>query len=598
MNKDKRKRLIWRLYPSYLLVVLISLSATGWYASSAMRRFYISQTRENLFHQAHLLIDQFRPLLEQGDLKRVDELCKAHGRHVPQRLTVILPNGVVAGDSMSDPGQMENHGAREEVKSALYGNPASTNRFSATLRQGMLYAAVPITGQDKIAGIMRVAIATRDMDVSLQTLRVHLIEGGFIIALLASVVCLVISRGISRPIETMRQGATRFARGDLAHRLDLPATVEFAELADAMNRMATDLENRIQVVMQQRNESQAVLSSMTEGVIALDASERILHCNQSALRMLDRSLEQVKDRSIQETIRNRELHDMLRETLADGTPTEKDITLGRQDGLVLNTHCTPLLDADGRRIGVLLVMNDVTRLRRLENMRRDFAANVSHEIKTPLTAIQGFVETLRHGGVDDPQEAARFLGIIHKHVIRLTAIIDDLMKLSRLEQKAEGTQVNLERCRVKEVIETAVQFCGPKAADKEIDISVTCDANISADMDVDLMEQAALNLLDNAVKYSPEGSSIHIDADIQDRMVRIRFKDHGIGIPQKHLSRLFERFYRVDTARSRKMGGTGLGLAIVKHIVQAHGGRVEVESVQGQGSIFTICIPSERVAVT
>jgi two-component system phosphate regulon sensor histidine kinase PhoR len=589
----KPKRLIWKLYPSYLLVVLISLLATGWYASTAMQHFYLSQTRENLFHQTQLLIDQFIPLLQPLDLWAVDALCKDHGGRVPQRLTVILPNGVVIGDSQSHPATMENHGDREEVQAALRGEPGSSIRFSTTLKQKMLYVAMPIRDQEQIKGVMRVSIAASAIDRSLHDLQIRLALGGVVIALLASVVCLVISRGISRPIESMRRGAGRFARGDLAHRLVPPKTVELAALAEAMNQMANELQNRIQTVIRQRNETQAVLSSMTEGVIGLNHKEEILNCNQTALRILDQSIDQVRGRSIQEIIRNRDLHEMLRQTLSSGTKTEGDVSIYRQGELVLSIHCSPLLDAHGERIGALLVMNDVTQLRRLENMRRDFAANVSHEIKTPLTAIQGFVETLRHGKVEDADEISRFLGIIHKHASRLAAIIDDLMKLSRLERDDEGTQLNLEPCPVKKVIDTAIQLCGEKAAQKQIDIEIHCEEGLVAQMDVDLMEQAAVNLLDNAIKYSPEQSCIQITAQRQGHDIDIHFKDQGIGIPKKHLPRLFERFYRVDTARSRKMGGTGLGLAIVKHIVQAHGGNVEVESTRGLGSTFSIFFPAD-----
>lgn len=594
----KPRRLIWQLYPSYLLVVLFSLLATGWYASSAMHRFYISQIRENLYHQAQLLIDQFLPMLDPLNAPAVDALCKSRGRLVPQRITVILPNGVVIGDSKSDPAQMENHGDRQEVQGALHGGSASATRFSATLDQQMMYVAIPIhdgvQNQPKILGVMRVSIATSAMDISLRELRVRLIWGGFVIALLASAVCLVISRRISSPIEIMRQGAARFARGDLAHRLDIPTTVELAALAEAMNQMANDLENRIQAVIRQRNEIKAVLSSMMEGVIALDHEERILHCNQTALGMFNQTLEQIRGRSIQEIIRNRDLHNMLRETLAEGAKTEGDITLHRQVGRVMNVHCTPLLDADETRIGALVVMNDVTQLRRLENMRSDFAANVSHEIKTPLTAIQGFVETLHHGNVDDPEEVSRFLGIIHRHVLRLADIIDDLMKLSRLEQDDEGTRLNIEPFRVKNMIAAAAQMCSKKAADKQIELRIHCDDDLSVDMDAALMEQAAVNLLDNAIKFSPENSAIDISVVRNGDDILIRFKDRGIGIAGKHLPRLFERFYRVDKARSRKLGGTGLGLAITKHIVQAHGGQVRVDSVQGVGSTFIISIPAGK----
>jgi two-component system phosphate regulon sensor histidine kinase PhoR len=588
------RRLIWQLYPSYLVLVLLSLLATGWYASMVMERIFISQTRDNLQHQAHLLARQFVSLLQPLDKVRVDALCKEHGDKVPTRFTVILPNGVVVGDSQSDPSHMENHGDRPEVQAAFHGAVGYTERFSSTLRHRMLYVAVPISDLNGVLGIMRVSIATSAIDTILKHFKGRVALGGVVIAALASLVCLVISRRISRPIEILRQGAERFARGELAHQLNPPSTLELASLAEALNRMAKDLEGRIQAVVRQRNESQAVLSSMSEGVVALDPEERVLHANQTAMDMFDTPADRITGRSIQELVRNHDLHGMVRKTLTEGLRTDGDITLYRQQNpLVLHTHCTPLLDPQGERMGALLVMNDVTQLRCLENMRRDFAANVSHEIKTPLTAIQGFVETLYHGNVENPEEVHRFLGIIHKHTNRLSAVIDDLMKLSRLEQEEQTLRLNTERTRIAKMIETAVQVCAPKASEKQIVIDIRCPDSLAADMDVDLMEQAAVNLLDNAIKYSPPASRIRVTAEQQENDIVIRFEDQGIGIANKHLPRLFERFYRVDKARSRKMGGTGLGLAIVKHIVQAHGGEVDVASVQGRGSVFTIRIPAE-----
>jgi two-component system phosphate regulon sensor histidine kinase PhoR len=284
---------------------------------------------------------------------------------------------------------------------------------------------------------------------------------------------------------------------------------------------------------------------------------------------------------------------MVRETLARGETGDRDIAVHGASERVLSTRCTPLLDAAGQRIGALLVMNDVTQLRRLETMRSDFAANVSHEIKTPLTAIQGFVETLAQGSVDDPKEAQRFLEIIQKHVRRLVDIIDDLMQLACLERGGRMDRKRLRTIDIKALLAVAVQLCLPKAEEKRIFVQVTCPEDLAARMDGPLMEQAVVNLLDNAIKYSPADSRVTVWVETSERQISIHFKDQGIGIARKHLPRLFERFYRVDKARSRRAGGTGLGLAIVKHIVQAHGGQITVESEQGRGSVFTITIPME-----
>ena len=587
----QRRRLIWQLYPSYLILVLLALLATGWYTSHAMRSFYMSQVRKDLLHQARFLTPQFLPLVTPLDAAAVDRFCKQVVLDMATRLTVILPDGTVVGDSETDPKKMENHGDRLEIIEALKGNTGTAMRFSDTLGQHMMYLAYPL-GTENVSAVVRVSLALTAIEQRLRALQFRIALGGVVVAILASLVCLVISRRISRPIETMRQSAARFARGELSHRLMPPETAELAGLAQAMNQMAQELEERIQAVVQQRNESEAVLSSMVEGVVALDGEERILHHNAAAAKLLKGHADVLQGRSIQEVMRNRDLHEMVRSTLDHGEVSQGDVALYQAGEQILQAHCTPLADPDGHRMGALLVLSDVTQLRRLETVRSDFAANVSHEIKTPLTAIQGFVETLSQGSDVDPAEAKRFLEIIDKHVKRLTAIVDDLMQLARLEQGAEHQPLlRLERVPIQSILHAANQRCCPQAKEKSMTVDIVCDDTLAMAIDADLIEQAIVNLLDNAIKYSPSDRRIELAARADADRLQISVKDEGIGIAKKHLPRLFERFYRVDKARSRRMGGTGLGLAIVKHIVQVHNGQVTVESVQGKGSTFTIFLP-------
>jgi two-component system phosphate regulon sensor histidine kinase PhoR len=290
-------------------------------------------------------------------------------------------------------------------------------------------------------------------------------------------------------------------------------------------------------------------------------------------------------------VRNPELHRFLHSALSGEEPESQDIFLYHYEDRVINIHSSTLFDAAGKPIGILSVLNDVTRLRRLENIRRDFAANVSHELKTPLTAIAGFVETLRNGAFAQPEKAQQFFAIIEKHVERLSAIIDDLMELSKIEQKVKNRQIELSENEIENLVWSAREICLVKAAEKNIDVQINCQNGLNATINPQLLEQAVVNLLDNAIKYSPPGSQVLVTAEQLDSFAVIRIQDKGPGIEKKHLSRIFERFYRVDKARSRKIGGTGLGLAIVKHIAQAHNGTVEVESTPGKGSVFSIQLP-------
>ncbi len=585
-----RKRLFWQLFPSYLLITLLSLLAVSWFAQDSLHDFFLEQIAADLEARARLLEQRVAVHLSPLQEAAIDRICKDNGQSSGTRITVILPSGKVIGDSEEDPQRMESHLYRPEIIAALNGQTGSAVRFSGTLRKDMMYVALPLWNQSEITSVLRTSIPVTAIDEELNIIRIRIAIGGFLIALLASIISLFISRRVVRPIEIIKQGAAKYAQGDLRHKLPVFDTEEVGGLARALNEMATQLDKRINTINQQRNEQEAVLASMIEGVMAIDNDERLLSINQAAARILKRDPRALEHLTIQEVIRNPDLHRFVKEALASREGIEWDIVLHEEGERTLHTRSTPLRDADNRQIGILVVLNDVTQLRRLENMRRDFAASVSHEIKTPLTAIKGFVETLQHNAIEDQAERQRFLGIIERHVNRLTAIVEDLMQLSRIEQQKE-TDLIFVRRDLKEVLDSAIAHCNGAAQQKNIRITFSGDPNTTALVDVTLLEQAFINLLDNAIKYSNNDSAVEINTVFEDEDVVIRFKDHGLGIAAEHLPRLFERFYRVDEARSRKMGGTGLGLAIVKHIIQSHKGRIAVQSRPGEGSTFSIILP-------
>ena len=591
----RRRMLIWQIYPPYLLITVFSLFAVTWYASNSLVRFYLDQTAKDLEARANLVKKQIVGLLNPLDSNAVDFICKESGQLSSTRITVILSDGKVIGDTRETPRFMDNHADREEVSGALGGYVSRSVRFSDTLQQKMMYVAVPLLEEQQVVAVLRTAISVASLDKTLHSVQLQIAFGGLVVAVLAAFVSLVVSRRITQPIEKIKQGTVRFFEGDLSHRLPVPNTEEMAGLTEAMNRMAAQLENRMEKVVQQRNELGAVLSSMLEGVIAIDRNEQILNMNPAAGRIFDCNPDQVSGRHLQEVIRNLALQRFAVRALKSTETIEDDFVLYREGERILNIQSSPLNDAGNRQIGSLLVINDVTRLRHLENVRRDFVANVSHEIKTPLTAIQGFVETLLHVNGQSRREQERFLGIILKHVNRLNAILEDLLVLSRMEQEKGPSSIQLVNSRIKDVIQTAVQICQPKATAKNIDIDINVADHINANLDATLLEQALVNLIDNAVKYSDEGSRVRITVESSTKEVSIKISDRGSGIPQNHLPRLFERFYRVDKARSRKLGGTGLGLAIVKHIVLAHGGHIGVESTLGEGSTFIIQLPYKKI---
>ena len=590
----RKKRLVWQIFPAFFLIALVSLAVAIWFASNALNLFFLKQTALDLKDQLALLQHQIRPHFHDPNFQRIEQICKETGQLTETRFTVILPDGQVVGDSRENPIHMDNHADRPEIRAVRAEGYGQSMRYSKTLDRNLLYVATAMRDGARLIAVTRAALPVLFLDEQKQAIQWRMAGGGLVIAVLVGVISLLASRKISRPIEELRIGAEVFANGELAHKLAIPDTEELASLAEAMNKMADQLDRRIRTVVEQRNELETVLASMHEGVVAIDTAEVIINMNQAAANMFESERDKAAGRSVQEVVRNLELQNFVREALATDETRESDISLFTPGETILNIHSSPIRDGGGRRIGTLLVMADVTKLRRLENMRRDFVANVSHEIKTPLTAIKGYVETLVNQEVDSKDDNERFLGIINKHVNRLDAIVEDLLSLSRIERAVDVAESPLEfkETRIGDIIQTAVQVCQSRADEKSIAIDRRGELDLKARVDATLIEQAILNLLDNAIKYSENGSVVAIDVERRNGATGIHITDHGCGIAKTHLARLFERFYRVDKARSRQMGGTGLGLAIVKHIVQAHGGQVTVDSKLGRGSTFSVLLPS------
>jgi two-component system, OmpR family, phosphate regulon sensor histidine kinase PhoR len=515
------------------------------------------------------------------------------GKNSRTRITVILSDGLVIADSDSPASSMDNHISRPEVHDALNGRLGTSTRFSETVQQNAMYAAVPILHEGQVYAVLRAAVPVHTVEGTIRNIQWNIVIGGVVITLLAGMVSLFISRNITRPIAELKQGARRFAEGDLDYRLNVPESHELRDFAEVMNTMAAQLQDRIGIIVRQNSEQDAVFSSMIEGVLAFDTEERLININTSAARMLSIHPERSLGKSIVEIIRNVGLQRFVGETLASGKPIEGYITIleGQQERF-LQSHGSLLRDQVGRVLGALVVLNDVTELRKLETVRRDFVANVSHELKTPITSIKGFVETLLDGAIQDKEDTLRFLGIISRQADRLNSIIEDLLSLSRIEQGAEKEQIEFAESAIAEVLSSAVQSCQVDAEAKRMALLLDCPPLLRAEVNSALLEQALVNLINNAMKYSEDGKRVWVHAALRDEeYITITVRDEGYGIEAEHLPRLFERFYRIDKARSRTMGGTGLGLAIVKHIVQAHHGHIEVSSSPGAGSTFIIRLP-------
>jgi len=588
----RRRKLLWQLYTSYLTIALTSILAISLYASSSLRDFYMERTAENLASGAHLIQDQVLALLKNDDLGALRNTVKKLGAHSSIRITVIRANGRVAADSKEDAANMDNHADRPEFAQAMRGRRGRSTRYSYTLDKDLMYVAIPLEIEGRKIGVLRTSVPLTLLYRQLYAIYTEVAIVALLTAVLAAGLSYWASRRIVRPLQEMKQAARDFASGKFNAKVPLGSAEELAALAESMNEMAAQIEERIDIISRQNYEQEAILSSMIEAVIAMDTDERLLIINRAAGRMLGIERDDVKGKCFQEVVRSADLQKFAAKALESSELVEGEVVLHDPEDLYLEAHGTPLVDAEGKPLGAVLILHDVTRLRRLEKIRSDFVANVSHELKTPVTSIKGFVETLINGNLCREEDAVRFLGIIAKQADRLNSIIEDLMSLSKIEKEAESDEIKMEPGQVSEAVESAMAACRINAENKNVSISLKCESDARARINAPLLEQAVINLLDNAIKYSEPGSAVVVEVVKEADEIVIRVTDRGWGIEEKHLSRIFERFYRVDKARSRKMGGTGLGLAIVKHIALAHGGGVEAASTPGRGSIFSIRIPS------
>jgi len=587
-----RKKLFWKVYPYYFTILVGSLLAVAFYSSREMQIQFKKEVISRLEAIAQLTGNNLANADLSPENEYIDRLCKKIGAQLNTRVTIISMNGKVLGDSDNDPGKMENYGSRPEIAEALTGQISTSSRFSNTIQQEMIYLAFPIKTETGVVAVVRTALPAKTFKEALSSYNKRIILGGVVVTILATLVSLMLFRSISRPLAHLKDGAERFARGELERLLDVPNTEEIGGLAESMNKMAKQINERISTIERQRNEQEALLASMIEGVVAVDANERIININRAAIRLLNISPESVDKRYIHEVIRHAELHDFVKTTLNNREPVRREILIRDESDKTIRAHGSLMTNSDGEKVGAVIVLNDVSHLKRLESIRKDFVANVSHELKTPITSIRGFVETLLDGAMSNAEDTKRFLEIINRQTDRLNSIVNDLLTLSRIEKEADKNEFELLPARIWDVITPAVAVCEQNAKTKNISIQLIGDRSIIAKINKRQLEQAIINLIDNAIKYSDANSRIEVAALKSDGNIRISVKDQGIGIESRYLPRIFERFYRIDKARIRDVGGTGLGLAIVKHIAIAHGGSVTVESSPGRGSTFSILLPT------
>ncbi|MGH9744012.1 MAG: two-component system histidine kinase PnpS [Candidatus Acidiferrum sp.] len=587
-----RLNLFWKFAFAFLALLVSVLLAVDFFAERALRTDYERTGFDKLASIAGIAQvhpPQWIPATpgHAEDLSALREWV-AQMAASGARVTVIGPNGKVLADSQSDPAIMENHATRPEIMEAMAKGDGRSIRHSVTIKRDLLYYAVrqaPVAGQSTI---LRFALPLQTVDDALTTFRHRLWIASFFILLIAGGVSLLLSRNFTLRVERLKEFSRRVAEGDFRPLSRDNSGDALEALGISLNRTAARLDRTIQTLTEERNLSSAILRSMVEGVAVVNGSERLLFVNPGFAEILGLDVPPTTGSALVEVVRQTELVEAVRKVLGGEPRVQSEIVTG-----TLRQHYFAITVASvraGDTTGAVVVLHDITELRRLERVRRDFVANVSHEFRTPLTAIQGFAETLLAGAMDDPQNRTRFLGIILEHSRRLARLTEDLLVLSKMD--AERLELEIQRLRVSQLIESCLETAQHRAAEKDLRISVNMPQRLP-DIAGDRRHLAEVlqNLLDNAIQYTLPGGQIVVSAETSGEEVIFTVSDTGIGIPKADQPRIFERFYRVDVARSREAGGTGLGLAIAKHLVEVHGGRLWVDSEVGQGSQFHFSVP-------
>jgi two-component system phosphate regulon sensor histidine kinase PhoR len=587
-----RRKLFWRLALTFLALLGSVLLAVDFLAERALRQNYENDSYRQLQSLARLV--RVHPLpITVAPPQTPEEISAlsnwaANAASSGARITVIAPDGRVLADSQSATDSMESHAGRPEVQDALRKGEGRAVRSSITVQQDLIYYAFREYLPGDVPVIVRLALPLEGLDQPLAQFRTNLIAGSLLIFVIAGGVGLLMSRTYTDRVERLREFSRRVAEGDFRALPSDGAGDTLDALGSSLNQTASRLDRTIRTLTEERNLSAAILGSMVEGVAVVNGAERLVFTNPGFASILGLDVPPVAGSSLLEVVRQTELIEAVRRVLAGEPRVEAEIATG-----TLRQHFFAATVASvlaGENSGAVIVLHDITELRKLERVRRDFVANVSHEFRTPLTAIQGFAETLIAGAMDDPQNRGRFLHIILEHARRLARLTEDLLKLSQMD--ADRLELEIRPVKVALLVESCYETARHRALEKELNLILDVSDNLpDVAGDQRRLQEVLQNLLDNAIQYTLPSGKIVLSADLRADDVVFTVADTGIGIPTADQPRIFERFYRVDAARSREAGGTGLGLAIAKHLIEVQGGRIWVESEIGVGSKFHFSVP-------
>jgi len=573
-----KKSIFIKVFGGYVLLLLLLSAVFLLFSFSTIKRHYLDTLAGDLEDVGRTLDVRIFDYLDQGRLADLETFLQEHGKKIGARLTVIDPEGVVKADSEKDPAAMEGHRFRPEISEALAGRVGRSLRYSSTLKTQMLYVAVPLDRSGRVEGALRLSLFVRDIDVLLKAIRRDIGRAVGIIILISIFGAFLFSRSLTRPMRQLTRASRQVAAGDFSGGVRIRSSDEWKDLATSFNAMTSDLKTLFDDLRKRKEELDNIMASMQEGLLVLDRTGRIVLCNRSSKSIIGQ--EALEGKYFWEMVRMTPFVDLVRRVKEEKKSLTEEILFG--DNCVLcRASYLPAQD------GVVVTLHDITEIQDLARIKKDFILNMSHEMRTPLTAIRGYAETLEDLADDRTRS---YVETIIRHTDRLIRIVEDLISLATLEEK--GVVFEAEKVSLEEIAENVIRIFEPRAREKNLELRLEAADDLpSLKGDPFRLEQMLINLIANAVRYTEKGG-IQVRLNKEPGGVAIEVVDSGIGIPAEEQGRVFERFYVVDKSRSRQAGGTGLGLSIVKHIVQLHGGLIELKSTPGVGSTFRIFLPS------
>ena len=573
-----KKKFLAKMFGGYVLILLALALLFMVFSTRTVRSHYLQVLTSRLENLGAALEPQILAQMEEGRPIEMEAFLRALDRKIKTRITVIDAEGKVLADSEENPESMESHRFRPELFEALQGRVASGIRFSTTVHEEMLYVGLPLEREGKVVGALRVSLFLREINSLLARIKKDLWLSMLIIAAFALAGAFLLARGLSKPVEEILEVTKRVAAGDFGAKMSIRRRGEWAECSESFNAMTSRLRTLFDDLIHQREELQGIIGSMEEGLLVIDQNDRIVLSNAGFHRMI--SPQPDKGKYYWEALRAPRFVELVKKAREGKKDLSGDLSLNNRFFLCRASYLAS-------REGVVVTFFDMTEIQNVMRMKKDFILNVSHELRTPLTAVKGFAETLE--GEVSPA-GREYLDIIRRNTDRLIRIVEDLLTLSEVEEKTAN--LTPERVDLRRLADQVIRIFEPRAREKGLDLNLRAMESLPAVQgDSFRLEQMLINLVDNAVKYTEKGSII-LTLRAADGQAVIEVCDTGIGIPAEHLMRIFERFYVVDKSRSRKLGGTGLGLSIVKHIVNLHGGKVDVESTEGEGTLFRVFLPA------